>query len=221
MKLRSIAFLGLSLATSICLAADKDVEAMLKTLRESYKKVKSARFEVQAVLPEAGGDDNPINSTVQYRAPLSFRIVSKAKSMGPSEVLLISDGKQLYSKTPDGKTTKKALNLDEPGAFLNLESLCFWDYKRQLSTDTGANMHDSQLRLLKRETWKDRDFMVLEEKAPKSKVFVRYYIDPKTKLIMRTTVYDLEDTATIRGDYRITKVDQAADIPANATQIPG
>jgi outer membrane lipoprotein-sorting protein len=46
--------------------------------------------------------------------------------------------------------------------------------------------------------------MVLEEKAPKSKVFVRYYIDPKTKFIVRTAVYNLDNPAEMLQDYKVT-----------------
>lgn len=222
MRIRNVAIALLATMAPFTFAADKDVEALLKQLRENYQKVKSVRFEILATRPDTGGDDNPLNSVVEYRAPMSFRIVTTAKSMPAGKNLtVISDGKRLYTKPPAGEVTTKALNLDDAGAFINLEGLCFWDYKRQLSTAKGANMNESQLRLLKHETWKGADFMVLEEKAPKSNVFVRYYIDPKTKFIMRTAVYGLEDTAQVVGDYRITKIDMKAVVPASAVKIPG
>ncbi|MES1227688.1 MAG: hypothetical protein ABUL72_03400, partial [Armatimonadota bacterium] len=129
-------------------------------------------------------------------------------TMGPGNKLVqITNGKQSSTKTPDGKVTKAKFDLDKIAAPLNLETLCFWDSKRQLSTDKGANMHDSKLRLLQKETWKDKDYMVLEETAERSKVFVRYFIDPKTKYIVRTVVYNLEDTTQVLQDQKITKMD--------------
>ena len=204
MKLRSSTFLLLALVAPIAHAADKDVEDMLKILRTNYSNAKSVRMDVVGVLDQLG-DENPLTSKIWYRKPGAFRMETKGNTLGPNNtLLLISDGKQTYMKNPAGQVTKEKFDPDKIATPVNLETLCFWDWKRQLSTDKGANMHDSQLRLIKKETWKDKDYMVLEEKAPKSKVFVRYYIDPKTKFIVRTAVYNLDNPAEMLQDYKVT-----------------
>jgi len=208
MQSRFIALSILAAMASGAFAADKDVEAMLKTLRDNYQKLKTARIEVSSIVRGQGGEDIPLTSVVTYKAPLSFRMVSKGPTMGAgNSLIMITDGKQSSTKTPDGKTEKAKFDLDKIAAPLNLESLCLWDWKRQLSTDKGANMHDSKLRLLQKETWKDKDYMVLEETAERSKVFVRYYIEPKTKLIVRTVVYSLDDMTQVLQDHKVTKME--------------
>lgn len=218
--MRALLITALTIVASAGFAADKEVESILKTLRENYRNAKSVRMEVVSYLMQVG-DDNLLTSQVWYKQPGSFRIEMKGNSLGAgNSILMISDGKQSFVKTPDGKTTKKKFDGDEIATPVNLEVLCFWDWKRQLSTDKGANMNESQLRLLKKETWKDKDYMVLEEKAPKSNVFVRYYIDPKTKFIVRTAVYNLENQAILEQDHRVTKFQLNAPVEAKQLKFP-
>jgi len=219
MKLRFIAFSVFAALAAGAFAADKDVEAMLKTLRDNYQKVKSVRLEVATIVRGEGGEDIPLTSVVTYRAPLNIRLVSQGPTMQGNKLVQIIDGKQSSTKTPDGKTTKAKYDPDKIAAPLNLETLCFWDSKRQLSTDKGANMHDSKLRLLQKETWKDKDYMVLEETAERSKVFVRYFIDPKTKYIVRTVVYNLEDTTVVLQDQKVTKMELNAKVDPSLFKV--
>lgn len=219
MQSRFIAFSVLAALASGALAADKDVEDMLRTLRNNYQKLKTARIEVTSVVRGQMGEDIPLTSVVTYKAPLSFRMVSKGPTMGGNSLVMITDGKQASTKTPDGKTEKAKFELDKIAAPLNLESLCLWDWKRQLSTDKGANMHDSKLRLLQKETWKDKDYIVLEETAERSKVFVRYYIEPKTKFIVRTVVYNLEDTTQVLQDHKVTKMEVNPKVEASLFKV--
>lgn len=222
MKWRVFAFSLVAALAVGAQAADKQVEDLLKTLRDNYKKVKSVRLEVTSTVLGPGGMDVPLTSVVSYKAPSSFRMVSKGPTMGENGFLLfVTDGKRATTKTPDGKSTTAKFERDQIANPLNLESLCFWDWKRQLSTDTGMNMHDSKLRLLQKETWKDKDYMVLEETAERSKVFVRYYIDPKTKYIVRTVVYNLEDTTQVLQDHKVTKMDLSAKLDPSLFKVEG
>lgn len=218
--MRALTVSLLTLVSTVSFAADKDVEAILRTLRENYSKAKSVRMEVVSYISQVG-DDNLLTSQVSYLAPGSFRIQMKGNSMGAgNSLLMVSDGKQSYTKMPDGKITKEKFDPDEIAPPVNLEVLCFWDWKRQLSTTKGANMHESELRLLQKETWKDKDYMVLEEKAPKSNVFVRYYIDPKTKFIVRTAVYNLENQALLLQDHKVTKFELNAKVDPSTVKLP-
>jgi hypothetical protein len=81
-------------------------------------------------------------------------------------------------------------------------------------------MNASELRLLKKETWKDKDYMVLEEKAPKSNVFVRYYIDPVKKFIVRTAVYSLEDASIMLQDHKVTKFELNPKVDQTVLKLP-
>ncbi len=218
--MRATAVLLFALASFPAFAADKDVEDMLKILRDNYSKAKSVRLEVVSFMQEVG-DQAPLTSKIVYSNPGSFRIEMKGKSMGEgNSLVMITDGKMTYLKNPAGKVTKEKFDSDKIAPPVNLEVLCFWDWKRQLSTTKGANMNESQLRLLKKETWKDKDYMVLEEKATKSNVFVRYYIDPKTKFIVRTAVYNLQDTTQMLQDHKVTKFELNAKVDPNLLKLP-
>ena len=220
MKMRVFILPVLALMAATSFAADKDVEDMLKVLRDNYSKAKTVHMEVVSTLQQVG-DENPLTSHIWYRSPGTFRIEMTGNTMGPGNMLLmVADGKNSYTKTPAGKVTKEKYNADNIAPPVNLETLCFWDWKRQLSTTKGANMNESQLRLLKKETWKDKDYMILEEKAPKSKVFVRYYIDPKTKFIVRTAVYDLEDPSVMIQDHKVVKFDLNAKVDEKLLKLP-
>lgn len=215
MRALVVSFLALSVVPAF--AADKDVEDILKVLRDNYSKTKSVRLEVTSMVLTQQGEMN-LTSQVLFKNPGSFRIESKGT---PNISLLsISDGKDAYNKGFDGEVTKGKFDPDGIASPVNLEVLCFWDWKRQLSTTKGANMNESDLRLLKKETWKGKDYMVLEEKAPKSKVFVRYYIDPATKYIMRTAVFSLDDTTLMLQDHKVTKLDVNASVDAKQLKFP-
>lgn len=220
MKMRVLTVPVLALMAATSFAADKDVEDLLKVLRENYSKVKSVHMEVSSVLQQRG-EDIPFTSKVWYRVP-AFRIDSKAMvgEATPPSFLIVMDGKTSYIKGFDGKVSKEKFDPDNVSPSVNLETLCFWDWKRQLSTTKGNNMAESQLRLLKKETWKDKDYMVLEEKAPKSNVFVRYYIDPKIKYIVRTAVYSLEDPSQMLQDHKVTKFELNAKVDEKLLKFP-
>lgn len=215
--MRALLVSAFALAVAPAFAADKDVEDMLKVLRDNYSKAKTVKMEVASMVLTQQGELQ-MTSQVWFKNPGSFRIESKAGA--DVSALSASDGKSAYNKSFDGEVTKGKFDPDAIASPVNLEVLCFWDWKRQLSTTKGANMNESDLRLLKKETWKDKDYMILEEKAPKSKVFVRYYIDPKTKFIVRTAVYSLEDTTLLLQDHKVTKFELNATVDAKQLKLP-
>jgi len=219
MTMRSLAASVLALAASAAFAADKDVEEILRVLRQNYSTAKTARLEVQSYMRELG-DLQLLTTQLQYSKPGKFRMVTRGPSMDANALLMVCDGKSSYTKDPNGKETREKFDPDKIATPVNLEALCFWDWKRQLSTAKGDNMNASQLRLLKRETWKDKDYMVLEEKAPKSGVFVRYYIDPAKKFIVRTAVYSLEDASVLLQDHKVTKFELNPKLDPTSLKVP-
>lgn len=217
MNMRALAISILALAAIPAFAADKDVEDILKVLRDNYSKAKSVQMEVVSTMLVGEGEEIQLSSKAWYLGPSTFRIETKADT---GTIISASDGKNGYNKGIDGKVVKGKFDPDDIASPVNLEVLCFWDWKRQLSTTKGNNMNESELRLLKKETWKDKDYMVLEEKAPKSKVFVRYYIDPVKKFIVRTAVYSLDNTAILLQDHKVTKFELNAKVDAKLLKLP-
>jgi hypothetical protein len=74
----------------------------------------------------------------------------------------------------------------------NLEVINLWDSERQLSTGDGGNMTGTDLSIGARERWMRRDWIVLEEKA--GRTLFRYFIDPATALMWRTTATQNDGT---------------------------
>lgn len=215
--MRALAISLLALAAMPTFAADKDVEDILKVLRDNYSKAKSVHMEVVSTMLVGQGEEIQLSSKAWYLGPSTFRIETKSDG---GTIISASDGKNGYNKGIDGKVAKGKFDPDDIASPVNLEVLCFWDWKRQLSTTPGNNMNESELRLLKKETWKDKDYMVLEEKAPKSKVFVRYYIDPVKKFIVRTAVYSLDNTAILLQDHKVTKFELNAKVDEKLLKLP-
>lgn len=184
---------SLILAVSgLATAADKDVEELLAKMRDTYKAVKSAKITSESVLHIEG---EKVTATIDttYKS-LNKAFMRSTNLFGMEGVVkVICDGKKIVASTPEGKEeedfTVEALSQAMP---LNLEVMSFWDWKRQLSTEKGANMEFSEFKLLKDQSWNDKKWTILEETAKGQGVFVRYWIDPKTNFIWKSEVADLE-----------------------------
>jgi hypothetical protein len=126
-------------------------------------------------------------------------------------MIIVTDGRRIQCRYPGGRSQ---WNYDPDSligpAAVNLESICFWDGERQLSTRKGGNMHDSKLVLVKGASWNGKIWNVLEESAPTMGVFVQYYIEPRTSLIWRTVVQTV-DRKRIRSEYAIQSIE--LDVP--------
>lgn len=202
MRAQSLFALTLIVASSFALGfapkADPDVEALLTKMRDAYKNAKSARFDVNIAIEGEDGDDEKLEASAKVLVASGnrARIEFTPKIEGESRTAYyIQDGKKMgLGEAPD-KLKSVPFDEDDDESFpfpLNLETLSFWQWKKQLSTDEGANMHDSKLKIVEDVDWNGKKWLTLEETAEKSKVFVRYYIDPKTNLIWRCEVKDLE-----------------------------
>lgn len=214
MTLRSAsAFLLCVLATST-FAADKDVEALLAKMRTAYKSAKSVTMTTLTLVPGPFGDAE-IETVVSYSSPNKIHAVVKGiPEAGGSDMTVRSDGKNMVVEgLPNGKIKRPYdEQLFVQALTANLETLCFWDWKRQLSTAKGDNMEKSTFKLIAKEMWKDKPYIVLEETAAGQNVFVRYFIDGKSSLIMRTVVTAIDDKETIQMDARISKMDLKAKL---------
>lgn len=175
-------------------ANDTDVEKLLENMRNAYQKPQTARIKTEAILLEKQDSKMSMQFELTFKRPYKiFCKVSKFPGQEGKDIFWVTDGKTIKSVTSDG-TRRDSITPDELGRGwpLNLESLCFWDSNRQLSTKAGANMELSKFNVIEKETWNDKEWLVLEETANGQDVFVRYFIDPKTFYIWRCVVWDID-----------------------------
>lgn len=192
MKLKHLLAGTLVAASSFALAADEEVEKLLASMRKAYSGAKTAKFTVQTVM-KAEDKDLSVTFEGTFKGPNKLYLYTDSMFGIDGKVKLVCDGKTISITTPEDKDeapfTIENLSSAMP---LNLESLCFWDYKRQLSTEADGNMHESSHKILTDQEWNDKKWTILEETANEQKVFVKYWIDPKTSFIWKTEVFDLE-----------------------------
>jgi len=194
--------------------ADKNVETLLAHMRDAYKSVKAATYSTQSTLYPADGAKQDYTSEFAFKQPNLIRTIVKGGQLGDSTATILTDGDNITVSTSAGQggTAKYSLDEFEKYSFMtNLESICFFDWDRQLSTAEGKNMANSTFNLIRREKWNGKDWMVLEETAKKDGLFVRYFIDPKTFFIWRTNVKKLDDKKD-QLDAQITKLDTNAQL---------
>lgn len=181
-------------------AADKEIEDLLASMRKAYQNTKTASFSMESTLLGENGDIT-VKMDGFYKNP---NLISIDITFMELHAKVICDGKYIYAsadKSP--RTFEEKYTLEKLGDSLsgaNLEILSFFDWKRQLSTDKGANMHDSKLSLRRGQKWSGKTWIVLEESAPQMGVYVEYYIDPETFLIWRTVQMSVDKEFT-RGDF--------------------
>lgn len=181
-----------------------EVEALLAKMRTAYSSVKSAHLSC-TFEQFGGGKKVTMKSECSYLAPSDFRMVSTGLSQLKSNgYVVVADGKWIRVDGLPGGTVRQMYGfqnmvIDMPQT--NLEVFSFWDWRRQLSTEQGANMSKSTFRL-GQDSWNGKTYTVLEETA--SPVRVRYFIDPKTSLIWKVEQYNLKS----KSPYLICSIDK-------------
>lgn len=185
MKLVSLLALTLGLI-NFAPAQDIDSATLLKKMTEAYKAVKTAKFSVQGTGFVPGGRKTSME--ILFKAPESIRAVASGIFSETSRLIFTTTGNKVTITDGDGKKDKQEVDFDQMRLTGNLETLCFWDYAKQLSTSEGGNMQQSTLKVVQKESWNGKDWIVLEEDAPALGVTVRYFIDPKSYLIWRTVM---------------------------------
>lgn len=193
----------LGVAASAC-PSEPTVEELLSAMRKAYRETKTANFQTKSEIREAG-QELTVTLDGQFMAPDKMKVSFTGVPSG--EVVLYCDGKRV-SIVIDGKVVRSLdYSLDNLGRslFANLETLSFFDWKRQLSTEAGGNMQKSTLKVAKEE-WNGKSWLVLEEHAPEQKVDVRYFVDPATHFIWRTVATMVGDKQPFM-DARIVKLE--------------
>lgn len=183
--------------SALCLPveADKDVEKLLSNMRQAYQSANSATI-LSKTKTKIEGKEEAFEVHMDYVKPNLIRMVFAFRGQ---EVAKISDGKKIYTMVGTGKAHEEKLTLDGLGgdAPINLETMAFFDWKRQLSTSPGANMSESKFKIVLSEEWNGRSWIVLEETAHGQNVFVRYFVDPKTFFIWKCDVKSLDKKRAI------------------------
>ena len=196
-------------------AADKDVEALLSHMRSAYGSVSAATFTTETTVYTAEDGSPQFTLDFAYKKPGMIRTILKGGGLPEGTVVtIVSDGKNISVTAPQGSPPAQpysADNFEKAVGVVNLESMCFYDADRQLSTAKGKNMEKSSFKLIPDEEWEGKHWIVLEETAAKDNVLVRYFIDPKTYFIWRTDVKELS-TKKDQMDAHIVKLDAAAKL---------
>lgn len=217
MKRYAIFALGL-VGAATAFGADAQVEELLSKMRTAYSRTKSARFEVTTDLTQSERKIK-VSMKVDFAAPNKMRAQLSMGSTGTATV--ICNGKSIVSAFGPNISPSQPYGLDALGRSLpaNLETLCFFDWKRQLSTGAGGNMSKSKLTIIPSEKWNGKSYLVLEESAPQQDVFVRYFIDPATYLIWRTHSVSLKAKKPLM-DARLTRLELGASIDPKVFELP-
>jgi outer membrane lipoprotein-sorting protein len=192
MKMHALMANVLVLLATTAFGADKDVEQLLAKMRETYSGTRTARMVVKTTGSRFGKDPITTELTYMKERKIYAKLSGQSSLPGRSRVF-ISDGKKVSIDDLSGNVQQSEFDLDFIPMPINLEAMSFWDWKRQLSTAEGANMHDSRFRLRKDVSWNGKSWLVLEETAYGQNVYAEYYIDSKTSLIHRVLVYALKD----------------------------
>ena len=176
----AVAFASVSLTP----VQDMDTEELLGKMRQVYRETKSASFQTKSSINEKG-EKIVVTLNGEFANPNKMRVAFVGLPSG--EATLICDGKEVAIVIEGQAKRGLEYSVDNLGKslFANLETLCFFDWKRQLSTGEGGNMRSSKLRVAK-EDWNGKSWLVLEEHAEMQRVDVRYFIDPETFYIWRT-----------------------------------
>ncbi len=169
--------------------AQKPVEDLFLKMRKAYQSIDTASLQARLRFYGPNATQTGIMS-VDYARPFKIRYTAE---VGQNRVQRFSDGKKVVTIRGENRTETEKINVDTVGGQLpgNLEWLCFFDWKRQLSTTPGNNMAKSTFKLIPKESWNGKSWIVLEETAPQQQVGVRYFIDPRTYLIWRCDVKNL------------------------------
>lgn len=205
MNLRFLALLVAVCASYPAKAADAEVEKLLSRMREAYSSAKTARIIVKTTGQRFGKDAVTTEITYMKERKI-FSKISGTSSFNNRVRTFISDGQKVSMDDLSGNQQTSKFDLDFIPFPVNLEVMAFWDWKRQLSTTPGSNMHESVMRLKKDVGWNGKSWLLLEETANGQGVYVDYYIDPKTAFIHRVKVFDLKKQQ-LRTEFIVSKLE--------------
>lgn len=210
--------IGLSLLLAVpSLGADKEVEALLAKMRQAYSSAKTAKLTVKTTALRFGKE----TITTELVFMKDRKIFAKSTGGGPfngKPRTFVSDGKAVSFSDLSGNVQRMPFDLDAIPIPVNLEAMSFWDWKRQLSTTPGSNMEKSLFKLAEGKLWNGKKWILLSETAHGQNVYVDYFIDPKTALIHRVQVYDLQKKQ-LRFETVVVKIERNVKVDANLFKV--
>ncbi|MBX3118688.1 MAG: hypothetical protein KF784_06455 [Fimbriimonadaceae bacterium] len=154
---------------------------LLAKMRKAYDGIEAAQFTVEVSHPFY---NYQAPMTVSIRKPSFARVDIQMK--GGAKIRTVSDGKQMALSDltkPAAKSPMTELN-QFGGMPVNLESICFLNAGRELSTEKGNNMEKSVLSVQEKS-----DLYILKETVTQPDRIIFYEVDKKTFLIMKTTEF--------------------------------
>lgn len=209
-RVTALSFVVLLAATSF--GNSLDVEGLLGKMRDAYKGTKSAQVEVKLELKSDGEETLNATASVTFASPKRAKVVFRPEGEGaPPPLTYIQDGKKMQATVSEDQKMTREYDEDEFPLPLNLETLSFWQWEKQLSTAEGANMKNSELKVVEDVEWNGKKWITLEETVKKDDVFIRYYVDPNTFLIWRCEIKDLESMVT-RLDVTVTEMKTGIEV---------
>jgi sugar lactone lactonase YvrE len=161
-------------------------EQLLEQMRRAYQGVRFARVEF-TFRRHLDRDKAQPQGVLLFAAP--NRVRADMEFPGFGKITVCCDGGRITTldsgeKAPDVRDySARDLYQMVPA---NLEILCLYDWRKQLSTAPGGNMRGSKLHVIDREKWNDKEWTVLEETT--DTLTVRYFIALDSHLIWRTQI---------------------------------
>jgi hypothetical protein len=202
MKKLTLALVASALATTTLAEEPKE---LLSKMRAAYESAKSAKFRVNITRLQPNGEIN-ILMDAEFAAPNLYR--ASVTTNGMKDFELWCDGKKITA-VDSASEAKDVVDygIDPLGERIpgNLESISFFDWKRQLNMVDG-NMKGNKLTVYTGREWGGKKWTVLEEVVADQPIDVDYYVDPTTHLIWRTVVRARQANRTII-DCKILKLD--------------
>ena len=185
----SVALISCFVVSASPREAQKPVEELFLKMRKAYQSVDTVSLQARVRFYGPSVTQTGILS-LDYARPNKIRYSAE---VGANRIQRFCDGKKVVTIRDGNRTEAVKITVDTLGGQVpgNLEWLCFFDWKRQLSTTPGNNMAKSTFKLIPKEPWNGKNWIVLEETAPQVNVGVRYFIDPRTYLIWRCDVTNL------------------------------
>ncbi|MBK5259325.1 MAG: hypothetical protein JJE51_07010 [Thermoanaerobaculia bacterium] len=162
--------------------AAQEVEQLLAKMRAAYESITSADIAF-----ESRRGEQSLKGSFNYRSPSTIDATLDVERYG--RVLVTSDGKTIRVTDPMlDAPEERAWSVQNMrnAAGAGLEVISLWDWKRQLSTEPGANMRAADLSLGDPESWRGRRWIVLHEQAGGD--LYRYFVDSRTYLMWRTVI---------------------------------
>jgi outer membrane lipoprotein-sorting protein len=206
MMIRALMATLLLAAASVSFAKDDEVEKLLSRMREVYSSTKTARITVKTSGPRFGRETVTTEVTYMRERKIYAKLSGSAAAQGRARIF-ISDGQKVSVEDLSHNVQVSRFDPDFIPIPVNLEVMSLWDWKRQLSTEEGANMEHSEMRIRKGVKWNGKEWWVLEETANGQNVYVDYHIDPKTALIHRVQVFDLKKKQ-LRTEMVVSKLER-------------